>query len=193
MRANCVRCGAGSQPAAGPRPACPWVANSGGMTSGVGRPERPPQAESLPHSKPNQRGFTLLEVLVATVIMAVAISGLLTALTTSMHNAARLTDHDRAITLARQQMNELLVLKPVPKNVPLQGAWDPVLTGGHPCGWTGIITLFEAPGSAAEGDPSLDRVHLEVWCGDGAAKRTFTMEGFRRGLVTAAEAKDRRP
>jgi general secretion pathway protein I len=141
----------------------------------------------------SQRGFTLLEVLVATVIMAVAITGLLSALTTSMHNAARLTDRDRAITLARQQMNELLILKPAPKNMALQGVWDPAFTGGRPCGWTGIITLFEAPGEAAEGDPSLDRVHLEVWCGDGDAKRTFTMEAFRRGIVTPAEAKRRLP
>jgi Tfp pilus assembly protein PilV len=127
-------------------------------------------------------------VLVATVIMAVAISGLLAALTTSMHNAARLTDRDRAITLARQQMNELLVANTAPEDTALQGAWDPALTGGRPCGWTAMITLFEAPAGAVEGDPALDRVHLEVWCGDGDAKRTFTMEAFRRGLVTPAHA-----
>jgi general secretion pathway protein I len=138
------------------------------------------------------RGFTLLEVLVATIIMAVAVSGLLTALTTAMHNAARLTDRDRAITLARQQMNELLVANTPPHDMPLEGAWDPVLTGGRPCGWSGIITLFEAPAGVAPGDTALDRVHLEVWCGDGDAKRTFTMEAFRHGLVTPAEAQRQR-
>jgi type II secretory pathway pseudopilin PulG len=133
-------------------------------------------------------------VLVATVIMAVAISGLLSALTTSMQNAGRLTDRDRAIMLARQQMNELLVAHPEPRDTALQGAWNPTLTGGRPCGWNGVITLFEAPVGALEGDPALDRVHLEVWCGDGAAKRTFTMEGFRRGVVSAADAaKERTP
>jgi general secretion pathway protein I len=140
----------------------------------------------------NQRGFTLLEVLVATIIMAVAVSGLLSALTTAMHNAARLTDRDRAITLARQQMNELLIANTAPKEAPLSGLWDPALTGGRPCGWNGIITLFEAPTDAAPGDPALDRVHLEVWCGDGDAKRTFTMEAFRHGLVSPGEAERQR-
>jgi hypothetical protein len=125
---------------------------------------------------------------VATIIMAIAISGLLSALTTSMTNAARLTDRDRAIMLARQRMNELLASNTVPKDAPLQGSWDPALTAGRPCGWTANVTLFEAPGNAAPGDPSLDRVHVEVWCGDEEAKRTFTMEGFRRGMVTPAEA-----
>ena len=153
-----------------------------------------PAAGRIARPTSNQRGFTLLEVLVATIIMAVAIGGLLSALTTAMHNAARLTDRDRAITLARQQMNELLIANTAPKNMPLQGAWDPALTGGRPCGWSGIVTLFEAPAGAAEGDPALDRVHLEVWCGDGDAKRTFVMEAFRRGMVLPGEAvRERRP
>jgi type II secretion system protein I len=40
----------------------------------------------------NRRGFTLLEVLVATVIMATAVIALLSNLSTSLNNAARLTD-----------------------------------------------------------------------------------------------------
>jgi len=136
----------------------------------------------------SQRGFTLLEVLIATVIMAVAIGGLLSAITTSMNNAARLTDRDRAILLARQQMNELLLVKPVPRGAPLQGLWDPALTGGRPCGWNAMIRLFEAPANAPPGSDVLDHVQLEVWCGDGDAKRTFTMEAFRRDSLTPEDA-----
>jgi len=51
-------------------------------------------------------GFTLLEVLVATVIMGIAVAGLIAGLSQSVRNAARLSDYDRAAMLARTKMNE---------------------------------------------------------------------------------------
>ena len=48
-----------------------------------------------------RNGFTLLEVLIATLIMGVAVVGLLSAISTSMRSAARLTDYDRVAILAR--------------------------------------------------------------------------------------------
>ena len=53
------------------------------------------------------RGFTLLEVMVATTIMAIAVVGLLSSLSASLRNAARLTDNDRSALLARRKMDEL--------------------------------------------------------------------------------------
>ena len=53
-------------------------------------------------------GFTLLEVLVATLIMGVAVSGLIVGLSNSVRNAGRLASYDRAAQLARSQMTELL-------------------------------------------------------------------------------------
>jgi type II secretion system protein I len=72
-----------------------------------------------------ERGFTLLEVLVATTLMAVAVVGLLGSLRTSLSNAARLTDYDRAALLARRQMDELLAARLLPKGVPIEGAVRP--------------------------------------------------------------------
>ena len=53
--------------------------------------------------KKQQRGFTLLEALVATMIMGVAIAGILDALAASSRNASRLTQADRAGGLRRTQ------------------------------------------------------------------------------------------
>ena len=55
-----------------------------------------------------QRGFTLLEMLVATTIMGLAIAGLMSGLSNSTRNAARLRDYDRVVQLARLRMNDLL-------------------------------------------------------------------------------------
>src|ERR1700730_13512709 len=67
------------------------------------------QAESLPHRRASQQGVTPLEVLVATLIMGIAVAGVLGGLSASARNAARLTQYDRATLLARAKMNELLL------------------------------------------------------------------------------------
>lgn len=135
-----------------------------------------------------QSGFTLLEVLVATVIMAIAVTGLLTSLSTSLRNAARLTDYDRATQLARRKMDEILIANPeAPKNVPLEGAWDPSLTGGIPAGWRAKVTTFEKPKGAGVGSPVLERVELEIWWMLGEERKTFNLEGYRHGALLKSE------
>jgi general secretion pathway protein I len=135
-----------------------------------------------------ERGFTLLEVLVATVIMAIAITGLLTSLSTSLRNAAKLTDYDRAAQLARRKMDELLIANPSPpKLVPIEGTWDPALTGGVPTGWRARVTTFDKPDGAGPGSPVLERVELEIWWMIGDERKTFTLEGFRRGILLTKE------
>ena len=135
-----------------------------------------------------RRGFTLLEVLVATLIMAIAVTGLLSALSTSLRNAARLTDYDRAALLARQKMDELLIARPLPTGGVMEGSWDPSLTSGGPMGWRARMTPFEIPPRSGPGTPILDRVELEIWWMSGGHRRTFTLEGFRREVLTAQQA-----
>ncbi|MGH9629141.1 MAG: type IV pilus modification PilV family protein [Bryobacteraceae bacterium] len=129
------------------------------------------------------RGFTLLEVLVATLIMAVAVTGLLSALSTSMRNASRLTEHDRAAMLARVKMDELLTQKRLPKHVPIEGGW-PQPVSEFESGWRARVTPFEVPQNPVPGSPILERIELEVWWMRGAQRRTFTLEAFRRSVLT---------
>src|SRR5205085_7314962 len=78
----------------------------------------------------SRRGFTLLEVLVATTIMGIAVVTLLSALSTSVRNATWLTDYDRAVLLARAKMDSLLVDPALPRQTVMEQPLDPVLLGG---------------------------------------------------------------
>lgn len=133
--------------------------------------------------KQSQKGFTLLEVLVATLIMAIAITGLLSNLTTSLRNASRLTDYDRAALLAKHKMDELQTETRLPKGIALEGAWDPVMTGGMPSGWRAVVTTYEMPPKPTPGTAVLDRIQLEIWWKRGEKRNSFVLEGFRQSLL----------
>jgi general secretion pathway protein I len=132
----------------------------------------------------SRRGFTLLEVLVATLIMALAVTGLLSALSTSLRSAARLTDYDRAALLARQKMDELMIATKAPILAPFQGTWGPEVTGGLQTGWQARITPFDMPPGANVGTAILERIELEIWWMYGEQRRSFKIEGFRRWVLT---------
>jgi general secretion pathway protein I len=134
-----------------------------------------------------RRGFTLLEVMVATLVMAIAVAGLMGAISTSLRNAARLTDHDRAVLLGHQKMDELLIATGLEKGVPFQGTWGPEVTGGSDVGWIARLTPFEIPKGASIGQPFVERVELEIWWMSGAQRRSFRLEGYHRAVLTRAD------
>jgi len=131
-----------------------------------------------------KRGFTLLEVLVATVIMAVAVTGLLSSLSTSLRTAGRLTNYGRVELLAHQKMDELLIANNLQKMTPFQGTWGPEVTGTLPIGWTARVTPFELPPGAKPPAAFLERIELQIWWMEGERRRTFTLEGFRRSELS---------
>lgn len=138
----------------------------------------------MKRSRAGQTGMTLLEVLVATAIMGIAIAGVMSGLAQSSRNAARLTQYDRATLLAQQKMNELLVDDSVPRKNLVEGLFPPAQTGGLPAGWRARISPFEtATEQPAPGTWVMDRIELEIWWMDGRTRRSFSLDGYRRGIL----------
>jgi general secretion pathway protein I len=137
-----------------------------------------------------ERGFTLLEMIVATLIMSIAVVGMLSGLAASTRNAARLRDYDRVAQLARLRMNDLLTDPAFHPDVTLNGSFDPGITGGLEAGWEARATNFEQLPPAHKpmvGEMVLDHIVLDVWWMSGSTRRTFTIETVRRRLVSAKD------
>lgn len=140
----------------------------------------------------NERGFTLLEVLVASLIMAIAVAGLLTNLSTSLRNGARLTDADRAAAIARAKMDELLLESKLPHNREVAGALPPALTGWPEAGWRAVVQPFEVPpGAQPNVSYILERIRLEIWWNTNGVRRTFPLESYRAGRMLEGDVQVR--
>jgi len=134
-----------------------------------------------------RRGFTLLEMLVASTIMAVAIVGLLQGIGSATRNAARLRDYDRAAQLARLKMNDLLADEILPSGTALSGTFDPSLTGGLPVEWQARLTTASMPPAPMAGQPCLQRIELQIRWMAGQQQKSFTLDAYRTHLLRAAD------
>ncbi len=124
-----------------------------------------------------RRGFTLLEVLVATLILAVAVSALLSNLSQSTANLFRANDIDRLTYLAKRKMDELMVAPNLPPGIQVAGAFESATAGKPTGGWTAVV--FPAGQPSPNGMERLERVRLECWLLAGSKRRTIVVESYR--------------
>jgi general secretion pathway protein I len=131
----------------------------------------------------HRHGFSLLEVLVATAIMGIAITGLIVGLSQSVKNASRLSEYDRAAMLARTKMNDLLLDVTLPFDGPAEGNFDAT----H--GWRAVTKPFDLPPNAGPGVVILQQIALEIWWQpETGTRRTLQLTGYRPFRIPAQVA-----
>lgn len=128
-------------------------------------------------SSKRQAGFTLLEVLVATIILAVGVSALLSNLSTSTSNLFKTGDVDRLTYLSKRKMDELIGVRNVPIGAPFEGVLEADAANKPIAGFTAQI-LPAGPVGAISGE-RIERVRLETWLQSGSKKRTMQLESYR--------------
>lgn len=130
----------------------------------------------MTRTRNRQAGFTLIEMLVATLIMAIAVTALMSNLSTSTNNLLRASDIDRLTALSKSKMDELIV-QPGRMDGVYEGVLDVDARGEVRGRWRAIVSVGAM---APNGLDRLERIQLETWLQVGAKRRSLVLETFRR-------------
>jgi general secretion pathway protein I len=109
-----------------------------------------------------QRGFTLLEVLVAVTVLALALTAIISGGSSYARSAASLRDKTLALWVARNKLAEIEMLPVWPQS---GNSNDDVQMGGDT--WTWRVDV------GATQDPTLRRVNISVQKKSEAAKHNY--------------------
>ena len=123
-------------------------------------------------------GFSLLEMIVATTLLSLAIVGLLSVVRTSLSNVARVKEYDRVAMLARSTMSEIWVQDPLQVPNQISGRYDDL------SGWEAVVEPFEMPVVFRPGGVMIARIRLNVWWLADGRRKTQLFDGFKRVLIT---------
>jgi prepilin-type N-terminal cleavage/methylation domain-containing protein len=132
----------------------------------------------------HQRGFTLLEALVATAVLGASVAALLGLLSGSLRNAARLEAPERALLLGQSKLNELISAgvteedgqaKALPLDQIIAGRWDERFR------WEARATRFRSSPERTPGEILLARITLDVFWRTSAesAERKLSFETYQ--------------
>lgn len=140
-----------------------------------------------------EKGFTLLEVLVATAILGTAVAALFGLLSGALGNLSRLQAPEQALLLGPSKLNELLaagfetdgIIAETPLDEKIQGRWDDRFR------WESRSTRFRSSPVPAPGETILVRVELDVFWESGPEneekKMSFETYQLRREPLRARQ------
>ena len=120
-----------------------------------------------------RRGFSLLEMAVATLLIGLAATALLGTVGDSLAAVQSARDFERASELARNSLDELLAAGQLPIGEEIGG------TEGERFGWRAKAEIADRFGKDTAGR-ALARIRLEVWWISGGQRRAASFETLAR-------------
>lgn len=123
----------------------------------------------MPSSRNKSKGFTLLEVMVALFVVAIALGGVIKVMGSAARNSSRLSDRTFAQWVALNELAELRIKKEWPKLGETKGDQEMVDRK-----WNWVRKTIKTD------DANIKRVELSVWSvgGKSGADPVVTVVGF---------------
>ncbi|MDK2122872.1 type IV pilus modification PilV family protein [Parachitinimonas caeni] len=134
----------------------------------------------------NSQGFTLIEVLVALVVLGIGVASVLTAYSGSMRMMKRSADYETAVLLARSKLDEATA---VPDAELDDDGAEERYNGtlfAYRISWTPIPLLDESLSKKAKLAVGLDEVKVEVHWEDEGQDRQYSLISYRLKQEQAA-------
>ena len=117
----------------------------------------------------NMRGFTLVEVMVSTVLLASVFVAVVSLSSQSLRNLLRLEPHEIALVHARERMNGLLLLEELQPGE-FSGAWK----DGYR--WAALIAPHTNDTKSASADYLLFDIRVVISWGDRLEEKNYVLE-----------------
>ena len=130
-----------------------------------------------------QRGFTLLEALVATAVLGASVAALLGLFSGALRNAARIEAPARALLVGQSKMNELLSGSATTENATAELPFDQTIEGrwDERFRWEARATRFRSSPERRPGEILLAQITLDVFwkTGTTGAERKLSFETYQ--------------